>query len=55
MLVLSRRAGERLVINGRIVVTVVKVRGKQVSLGIEAPKEMPVRRQEVGVRQPVAV
>ena len=47
MLVLSRRVGERLVIDDKIVVTVIEVRGEQVRLGIEAPPEVPVWREEV--------
>lgn len=47
MLVLSRTRNESIVINDDIVVTVVDVRGDKVRLGIEAPKEVPVHRQEV--------
>jgi carbon storage regulator len=54
MLVLSRRVGERLVIDAKITVTVIEVRGGQIRLGIEAPKEVPVMREEVAVRETVA-
>ena len=47
MLVLSRKRGEEIVINGNIVVTVVDIRGDKVRLGTEAPKEVPVHRREV--------
>jgi carbon storage regulator len=47
MLTLSRRAGERIVIGGNIVVTVVKVLGGRVSLGIQAPKDIEVLREEL--------
>lgn len=47
MLVLSRKRNESIIIDGNIVITVVEVRGDRVRLGIEAPKEMPVHRQEV--------
>ena len=47
MLVLSRRPKESIVISDDIVVTVLRVRGDNVKLGIEAPVEMPVHRQEV--------
>jgi carbon storage regulator len=47
MLVLSRKKNESIVINNDIVVTVVEVRGDKVRLGIVAPKEVPVHRQEV--------
>ena len=51
MLVLSRRIGERLVIDGKITVTVIEVRGGQIRLGIEAPPEIPVRREEVAAKR----
>jgi carbon storage regulator len=47
MLVLSRKVDESIVIADNIVITVVEVRGDKVRLGIEAPKEIPVHRQEV--------
>ena len=47
MLVLSRKLGEKIVIGDNIVITVVEVRGDKVRLGIEAPSEVPVHRQEV--------
>lgn len=47
MLVLSRRNDESIVIGDNIVITVVGIRGDKVRLGIEAPKEIPVHRQEV--------
>jgi len=47
MLVLSRKRDERIVIGDNIVITVVDVRGDKVRLGIEAPPEIPVHRQEV--------
>ncbi len=52
MLVLSRKVGERLVINDNIVVVVTKVQGNRVTLGIEAPPEVPVRRQELKPHDP---
>jgi len=49
MLVLTRSVNERLLIgeNGEIVVKVLSVRGNQVRLGIEAPKSVPVHREEI--------
>jgi carbon storage regulator len=47
MLVLSRKKNESIVIAGDIVITIVEVRGDKVRLGIEAPKDVPVHRQEV--------
>ena len=47
MLVLSRKLNESIVINDDIVVTVLSVKGDRVRLGINAPGEIPVHRQEV--------
>ncbi len=47
MLVLSRREKEGIVIGDRITVKVVKIRGNQVRLAIEAPKEVRVLRTEL--------
>jgi carbon storage regulator len=47
MLILSRKIGESIVIDGRIHVKVVRVDGETVKVGIEAPLEVPVHRQEV--------
>jgi len=47
MLVLSRKRNECVVIDDNIRVIVVEIRGDKVRLGIEAPKEIPVHRQEV--------
>jgi carbon storage regulator len=47
MLVLSRHRDESIMIGDDIVVTIVDIRGDKVRLGIEAPKEVPVHRQEV--------
>ena len=47
MLVLSRKRDEQIVIFDNIVVTVVDIRGDKVRLGIEAPVDIPIHRQEV--------
>ena len=47
MLILSRKISESVVIDGRIIVKVVRVEGDVVKLGIEAPLDVPVHRQEV--------
>ena len=47
MLVLSRKVKETLVIDNKIKVTVVAVDGDKVKLAIEAPKDIPILRQEV--------
>lgn len=47
MLVLSRQRDESIIIGDNIKITVVDIRGDKVRLGIEAPTEIPVHRQEV--------
>jgi len=47
MLILSRKPGESIVIDGRIVVTIMRLEGEMVKVGIEAAKEVPVHRREV--------
>ena len=47
MLVLSRRANQSIVIGSNIVVTVIEIRGDHVRLGIDAPREVTVHRDEV--------
>ncbi|SIN83809.1 carbon storage regulator, CsrA [Singulisphaera sp. GP187] len=47
MLVLSRKLNEKIVIDGGIVITVVKIDRNQVRLGIEAPGHIPVYREEI--------
>lgn len=47
MLVLSRQRDQSIIIGDNVVITIVDVRGDKVKLGIEAPKEIPVHRQEV--------
>ncbi len=47
MLVLSRKLNESIVINENVVVTVLRVQGDTVRLGIDAPLEIPVHRQEL--------
>lgn len=50
MLVLSRKANEKIVIDGGIVLTVVKIEGGQVRLGIEAPSDVKILREEIAVK-----
>jgi carbon storage regulator len=47
MLVLSRKVGEKILIGENIAVTVVRVAQGVVRLGVEAPKEMPIVREEI--------
>ena len=50
MLVLTRKIGEEIVIDGNIRVAVTAIRGNQVRLGITAPREVRVNREEVARR-----
>ncbi|RMA79403.1 carbon storage regulator CsrA [Umboniibacter marinipuniceus] len=47
MLILTRKIGERLVIGDDVVVSVLGCRGNQVRLGIEAPRDVSVHREEI--------
>lgn len=47
MLALTRKKGESLVINNNIEVTILKIRGDQIKLGISAPRDVSIYRKEV--------
>jgi len=47
MLILTRRVGETLMVGSEVAVTVIGINGNQVRLGIQAPKEIQVHREEV--------
>ena len=47
MLILTRRVGEMLMIGDNVTVTVLGVKGNQVRLGVNAPKEVAVHREEI--------
>ena len=47
MLALTRKKGESLVVNNNIEITVLEIRGDQIKIGIQAPKEVPIYRKEV--------
>ncbi|MDF7667079.1 carbon storage regulator CsrA [Orbaceae bacterium ESL0727] len=47
MLILTRRVGETLIIGDDVVITVLGVKGNQVRIGINAPKEVSIHREEI--------
>lgn len=47
MLVLSRKKNEKILIGEEITIVILEVRGDQVQIGIDAPRNIPVHRQEV--------
>jgi len=50
MLILTRRIGETLMVGDDVTVTVLGVKGNQLRLGVNAPKEVPVHREEIYYR-----
>lgn len=51
MLILTRRIGETIVIGNDVTVTIVNVNGSQVRIGVKAPKEVSVDREEIAERK----
>jgi carbon storage regulator len=47
MLVLSRRTNESIIVNGNITITVLEIRGDHIRLGIDAPREISIHREEI--------
>ncbi len=47
MLVLTRKRGERIMIGDDVVITILEVTGDQVRVGVEAPRSVPVMREEL--------
>jgi len=47
MLILTRRAGESLIIGDDIIINILGVKGNQARIGIEAPKDVSVHREEI--------
>ncbi len=59
MLVLTRKVGEQIRVGDDIVVTLVRIQGDKVRLGIDAPRDVPIHREEVrrrlaALHQPVS-
>lgn len=49
MLVLSRKQNQQIIVNGNIIITILRVRGNTVRIGIEAPDEVGIRRAELDI------
>ncbi len=49
MLRITRRAGERVIVGGEVIIEVLEVRGQTVRLGIDAPRSVPIYREEIWV------
>ena len=47
MLILTRRIGEKLVIGENVIVTILAAKGSQIRIGIEAPRDIQVHREEI--------
>ena len=50
MLILTRKPGENIIINGNITVSVLSIKGNQVRIGVDAPKDVAVHREEIYLR-----
>jgi carbon storage regulator len=49
-LILSRRVGERVMIGSDVIVTILAIKGGQVRIGVDAPRSVPVHREEIALR-----
>lgn len=50
MLVLTRKVGQNITVGDAVRISVIDIRGRQVRLGVEAPDDMPIHREEVYLR-----
>ncbi len=50
MLILTRKIGETLIIKNDIIVTILSIKGNQIRIGIEAPKDIPIYRKEIYIK-----
>ncbi|MDH5298237.1 MAG: carbon storage regulator CsrA [Desulfobulbaceae bacterium] len=50
MLILARKTGEAIVINDNVTVRIIEIKGGQVKLGVEAPRQIAIHREEVLIR-----
>jgi carbon storage regulator len=51
MLIITRKVGEEIVVGGNVHIRALKISGSRVRLGIDAPREMPVHREEIFTAQ----
>ena len=51
MLILTRRVGKSVIINGDINMTILKIKDNQVRIGVEAPKNIAIDREEIRLRK----
>lgn len=52
MLVLTRKIDEQIIIGDNITIRVLKIDGNKIRIGIEAPENVPIRREEIGASGP---
>lgn len=50
MLILTRKAGEKLMIGDNVELSVLSIKGNQVRIGVDAPKDVAVHREEIYIR-----
>lgn len=50
MLILTRRLGEKVIIGGNVIISVLGIKGGQIRIGIDAPRDVQVNREEIYLR-----